>query len=57
MIYKHEIDECIKRAREQQRVARRYHNPEFIDHIQRRIDSLERLRKKAPTAIFGVKVE
>lgn len=54
MMYKHQVDECIKRTRDELNVARKYHMTEEIDYLQRRLDSLYKLRDKAPAAKIGV---
>lgn len=56
MMYKHMIDECLERAREELAVVRKYHREEEIEHIQRRIDSLLRLRENAPKARHHIPV-
>ena len=38
-------------------VVRKYHRVEEIKHLQARLDSLYRIREKAPRARFGVKDE
>lgn len=53
MMYKHQIDDCIRRAEVELRVYRRYHRIEQVDHVERRLQSLRRIRKKAPTARIG----
>lgn len=47
MMYKHEIEECINRAKELRRICQRNGKREDAEHITRRIASLERLYKKA----------
>ncbi len=54
MMYKHMLDECIARAKQDLSVLRRYGRHEDAAHIQRRLDSLRRLRKDAPVATIGV---
>ena len=54
MMYRHVIDECIKRAQQDLSLLRRYGRHEDAAHIQRRLDSLRRLRKDAPVATIGV---
>lgn len=57
MMYKHQIDDCIKRTQEQLNVVRKYQRKDEIKHLQARLDSLYRIREKAPRARFGVKDE
>ena len=52
MMYRHVIDECLERARNELRIYRGFHQDEYADHVQRRIDSLKRLRERAPVACF-----
>lgn len=51
-MYKHMIDESLQRARKELEVCQRYHRTEEIRHIQRRMDSLLKLRENAPEARF-----
>lgn len=55
MMYKHQVDECIERAKKELALYRRYGRTEFIEHVQRRLDSLERIREKAPKAHIGAR--
>ena len=57
MMYKHQIDDCIQRTQKQLRVVRKYQRKDEIKHLQDRLDSLYRIREKAPRARFGVKDE
>ena len=53
-MYRHMVDECLKRAREELALYQMYHRTEEIQHVQRRIDSLLRLREKSPRARFQI---
>ena len=55
-MYKHQVDECIARAEKELRLYRKYGRTEFADHVQDRIDSLRRIREKAPAAVIGAKI-
>lgn len=55
MMYKHQIDKCIEDALEELKVARKYRNRDYIDHLTRRIQSYHKLREKAPRARIGAK--
>ena len=57
MMYQHQIDECIQRANEELRTARKYRRKDEMDHLQRRIESLYRIRNVAPKAKIGAKNE
>ena len=50
MMYRHMIDECLNRAYRELAVYKKYNRQEDADHVQRRIDSLLRLREDAPKA-------
>lgn len=54
-MYKHHVDECIARAKKELALYRRYGRTEFVEHVQRRLDSLERIREKAPKAHIGAR--
>lgn len=53
MMYRHVVEECIKRAEKELRTYRMYHNTEAINHVQKRIDSLYRIKQVAPAATIG----
>lgn len=53
MMYKHEIDEHLNRYKAELRLYRRLRRNEYADHVQRRIESWEKIRKKAPEAYRG----
>lgn len=53
MMYKHVIDECLDRAREEYKIYRHNGRHEDADHVMRQIRSLKRLRRKAPEACFN----
>lgn len=53
MMYKHQIDKCIDRALKELRIARKFRNAEYADHLERRIQSYHKIREKAPTARIG----
>ena len=53
MMYKHMLDECIARAKQDLSVLRRYGRKEEADHVQRRLDSLHKLEKQATKARIG----
>lgn len=57
MMYQHTIDECIDRAETELRTLRKYHRIEDAAHVQRRIESLKRIRKHAPKARFNPSME
>ena len=57
MMYQHVIDECIDRAETELRMLRKYHRTEDAAHVQRRIESLRRIRKHAPKATFSPNME
>lgn len=47
MMYRHEIEECIERAKRERSIYQRNGKHEDAEHVSRRIASLERLYKKA----------
>lgn len=47
MMYRHEIEECLERAKQERRIYQRNGKREEADHVSRRIASLERLYKQA----------
>ena len=53
MMYRHIIDECIARSEKELQTLRKYHRTEDAAHVQRRIESLKRIRKDAPKARFN----
>lgn len=50
-MYKHEIEECIDRARAEKKICVKNGKIEEADHIQRRIESLQSIHKKARYAV------
>lgn len=52
-MYRHQIDECIDRAREELKIYRNYRREDDAEHVIRRIQSLKMLREHAPIAKFG----
>lgn len=57
IVYKHMIDESLTRAREELKIYQKYHREEEIKHVQKRIDSLLKLREDAPEAVFHISPE
>ena len=57
MMYKHQIDECLKRARADLKILDKYHRMEEADHVRRRIESYNRIRRDAPVAKIGANNE
>ena len=53
MMFKHEIDRCIKRQMRDRRRMQQFGNTEQVKLIQQKIDSLYRVREKAPVAKIG----
>lgn len=53
MMYRHMIDECLKRAQTELSIYKRNNLPEYAKVVERRIESLKRIRKHAPKAKFG----
>lgn len=50
MMYQHMVDECLTRAYKELAQHKLHGRADYADHVQRRIDSLKRIRKKAPVA-------
>lgn len=55
MMYKHQIDEIIKRLVIERRMASKGARPEHAEFIQQKIDSWYEIRKDAPEAAIGAK--
>ena len=55
MMYKHQIDRCIKRLVRDRTKMQQFGNTEQVQFIQQKIDSLYRIREKAPTAYIGAR--
>lgn len=55
MMYKHEIDECIQRQIDDRRKMIQYGQMDQAAFIQRKIDSLYRVREHAPVAKTGAR--
>ncbi len=53
MMYVHVIDECIERAETELTMYRSKNLTEYAKHVERRIESLKRIREQAPTAVIG----
>lgn len=51
MMYDYMLEECISRAEKEIAIYRKLHRQEEIAHVQRRIDSLKRLRKYAKKSV------
>lgn len=47
MMYRHEIEDCLIRAKRERDIYQRNGKREEADHVSRRIASLERLYKQA----------
>ena len=52
-MYQHQIDELLERARAELRIYKQFNRTEYVEHVKRRIESLERLRVNARKACFA----
>lgn len=57
MMFRHVVDACIERAETELSIYRRNNLTEYAEHVERRLESLRRIRKHAPKAIFGSELE
>ena len=56
MMYKHEIDECIQRQINDRRKMIQYGRMDQAAFVQKKIDSLYRVRENAPVAKIGARI-
>lgn len=52
-MFRHVIDECIERAEEELSIYTIRGLTEYTEHVEKRLESLKRIREKAPIAEFG----
>lgn len=49
-MYKHKVEEALERAKKEIAIYRKYGRTEEVEHVQRRIDSLNRIKETSPEA-------